>query len=611
MKRTLKTVATVALAGFVVASCSSLNKMKRLEKNIAYKVTPEMLEAKGGQVDLKIDATIPAKYFNKKVTLVATPVLKFQNGGEKAYEPKTFQGEKVQGNNEVVPYATEKTVNYSGTVPFEEGMRVSGLYVKFQGSKGKKSADYESRKIADGVIATATMVNNAPAIAIGADQFERITKEEQEAAIYYLINSAQIRTKEMSSKEIKAMEKFIKDAKAAEDMELKNIQIQSYASPDGPMSFNENLANNREGAADKFVKNNMKKNKVEEYKDLDFFKKYVVAEDWEGFKKAMEESNIRDKELILRVLAMYSDPEVREREIKNISSAYSVVAEQILPKLRRSKFVVNAERIGKSDEEIRNLAKSNPSALNVEELLYAATLFDNNGDKLAIYEAAMRQFPNDWRGFNDAGMILFETGKVAQAKADFEKANALSANNKTIKNNLGAVELINGNVKEAEVLFGAATGAGNEVNYNKGIVAIMKGDYKAAVDYFGKCNCVNAALANILAGNNNEAAKKLNEGKDDSALASYLKAVIAARNNDNSAVLSNLKTACSKDASMKKLAATDMEFAKLFDNADFQAIVQYKAADFISAAFFIFLFRTIFSFSLSLTYFSRLLFYIC
>ena len=251
--------------------------------------------------------------------------------------------------------------------------------------------------------------------------------------------------------------------------------------------------------------------------------------------------------------------------------------ERINPEDRRLQALIlcpTRELAIQVSEEIRNLAKSNPSALNVEELLYAATLFDNNGDKLAIYEAAMRQFPNDWRGFNDAGMILFETGKVAQAKADFEKANALSANNKTIKNNLGAVELINGNVKEAEVLFGAATGAGNEVNYNKGIVAIMKGDYKAAVDYFGKCNCVNAALANILAGNNNEAAKKLNEGKDDSALASYLKAVIAARNNDNSAVLSNLKTACSKDASMKKLAATDMEFAKLFDNADFQAIVK-------------------------------------
>ena len=178
MKRTFKTVATIALAGFVVASCSSLNKMKKMEKNIAYKVTPEMLEAKGGVVDLKIDATIPAKYFNKKVTLVATPVLKFQNGGEKAYESKTFQGEKVQGNNEIVPYATEKTVSYSGQVPFEEGMRVSGLYVKFVGTKGAKSADYESRKIADGVLATETMVNNQPAIVLGKDQFERITKEE-------------------------------------------------------------------------------------------------------------------------------------------------------------------------------------------------------------------------------------------------------------------------------------------------------------------------------------------------------------------------------------------------------------------------------------------------
>ena len=574
MKRTFKTVATIALAGFVVASCSSLNKMKKMEKNIAYKVTPEMLEAKGGVVDLKIDATIPAKYFNKKVTLVATPVLKFQNGGEKAYESKTFQGEKVQGNNEIVPYATEKTVSYSGQVPFEEGMRVSGLYVKFVGTKGAKSADYESRKIADGVLATETMVNNQPAIVLGKDQFERITKEEQEAAIYYLINSAQIRTKEMKSDEIKAMEKFLKDAKAAEDMELKNIQIQSYASPDGPMDLNDKLSNNLEGSDDKFVKNSMKKNKIDEYKNLDFFKKYVVAEDWEGFKKAMEESNIQDKELILRVLTMYSDPEVREREIKNISSAYSVVADQILPKLRRSKFIVNADRIGKSDEEIRSLAKSNPAALNVEELLYSATLFDNNGDKLAIYETAMRQFPNDWRGYNDAGMILFETGKVAQAKTNFEKANSLSANNKTIQNNMGAIALVDGNVKDAEVLFGAATGAGNEVNYNKGIVAIMKGNYKAAVDYFGNCNCANAALANLLAGNTSEAAKKLNAGQDNSALTDYLKAVIAARSNDTNAVIANLKAACAKDAGMKQIAATDMEFVKLFNNAEFNAIVK-------------------------------------
>ena len=361
MKRTLKTVATVALAGFVVASCSSLNKMKRLEKNIAYKVTPEMLEAKGGQVDLKIDATIPAKYFNKKVTLVATPVLKFQNGGEKAYDPKTFQGEKVQGNNEVVPYATEKTVNYSGTVPFEEGMRVSGLYVKFQGSKGKKSADYESRKIADGVIATATMVNNAPAIAIGADQFERITKEEQEAAIYYLINSAQIRTKEMSSKEIKAMEKFIKDAKAAEDMELKNIQIQSYASPDGPVKFNDELSKARSESGQEAI------SKALEGVDA----KYDIAaygEDWEGFKELVAASDIKDKDLILQVLAMTDNPVQRDQEIKNMTSVFEVLAEEILPQLRRTKLVADVDIEGRTDAEIQEAAANNIDVLSEEAL---------------------------------------------------------------------------------------------------------------------------------------------------------------------------------------------------------------------------------------------------
>ncbi len=574
MKRTLRTVAVLTVAGMVVSSCASLKKMKQMEENIVYKVTPEVLEAKGGMVDLKIDATIPQKYFIKKATLVATPVLKFTDGGEKAYEPKTFQGESVQGNNEVVPYAEGKTVSYNGTVAYEEGMRVSGLYVKFVGTKGASTIEYESRKIADGVIATATLVNNDPATTIGKDNFERITKETKEAAIFYLINSAEIRSKEMRSADIKAMEKYLKDVKATENMELKSIEVQSYASPDGPLKLNDKLANSRENAADKFVKNSMRKNKVDEYKNADFFKKYVVAEDWEGFKKAMEESNIRDKELILRVLSMHSDPDVREQEIKKIASVYSVVADQVLPKLRRSKFIVNVDRIGKSDEQLRELAKSNPAELNVEELLYAATLFEDNADQLAVYEAAKKQFPEDWRGFNDAGMVLFEMGKVNNAKADFQKADQLSANNKVVKNNLGAVALKNGNIKEAEVLFGAAAGAGDEVNYNKGIIAIMKGDYKTAVSLFGKCNCTNAALANLLAGNNSEAAKKLAANESACPMVPYLKAVVAARNNDANGVLSNLKAACAKDVKLKKMAATDMEFAKWFENSDFQAIVK-------------------------------------
>ncbi len=573
MKRTFRVVTILTLAGFVVVSCSPLNKMKKRAGEMKYTVTPEVLEEKGEMVDVKIDVNIPAKFFNKNVTVVATPVLKYQ-GGEKAFESKTLQGENVQGNNTVVPYETGKTIVYTGQVPYEDAMRISELVVKVQAAKGVRTVNFDPVKIADGIVATATLVNNDPAVVLGKDAFQRITPEQSEAAIYYLINSAQVRNNQMKSEEIKAMEQFLKDAKAAEDMNLKSVEIQSYASPDGTYDWNDKLANRREKSSDDFLKKNMKKNKIDEYKNLDFFKKYVVAEDWEGFKKAMEASNIRDKELILRVLSMHSDPEVREREIKNIAAAYSTIADQILPKLRRSKFVVNAERIGKSDEEIKTLAKSNPTELNVEELLYAATLFDNNADKLAVYETAMSQFPSDWRGFNDAGMVLFEMGKTAQAKADFEKANSLSSNNKVVKNNLGAVELKNGNIKEAEVLFGAATGVGNEVNYNKGIVAIMKGNYKEAVNYFGKCDCVNAALANLLAGNTSTALKKLNDGKDNSALASYLKAVIGARNNDASMVFANLREACAKDSAMKKLAETDIEFAKYFANPDFKAIVQ-------------------------------------
>ena len=573
MKKTLGFIAVVALSGLITVSCSSLKKMKKRAGEITYSVTPETLVAKGGMVDLKIDVTFPAKYFNKKVAIEATPVLRFK-GGEKAYEMKAIQGEKVQGNAEVIPYETGKTVSYMSRIPYEDAMRLSDLEIDITGSKGAKTAKFDPRKIGDGVIATETLVVNAPATSVGEDKFQRIIKQQEEAAIYYLINSANIRSKEMTSEEMKKLEAYIKEAATKENMNLNGIDVRSYASPDGAYDFNEKLANQREKNSSAFLKKQMKKGKVEQYKDENFFKDFVVAEDWDGFKKAMEESNIQDKELILRVLSMHSDPEVREREIRNIASAFAVVADQILPKLRRSLFVVNTELIGKSDDELKALAKSNPSDLNVEELLYSATLFDNNNDKLAIYEACMRQFPNDWRGFNDAGMIQFEMGNIAAAQANFNKANSMSANNPVVQNNLGAVALKNGDLKQAEVYFGAATGAGQEVNYNKGIVAIKSGDYAAAVNYFGQCNCVNAALANVLAGNNNEALKKLNAENKECPMSYYLKAVIGARTNDATAVIENLKKACSLDASFKQLAATDMEFVKFFENNDFVTITK-------------------------------------
>jgi Flp pilus assembly protein TadD len=574
MKRSkVISLASLLLSVAVLTSCAGLSKMKKEASNIKYQVTPEVLEAHADMVDVKITVNIPAKYFNKNVVLVATPVLKFESG-EKAFASRTLQGEKVQGNNEVVPYETGKTINYTGRIPYEQAMRISDLEVRMVGSKGEKSQEFDPYKVADGVIATATLVQNAPRNIVGKDAFQRIIAESKDADLHYLINSANVRWSEMKAEDIAALKAYLDAAKKDENKEYKGVEVSAYASPDGKEDFNEKLATKREATSSSYIKKEMKKAKIGEYAADEFFKSNVTPEDWAGFQELMKASNIQDKELILRVLSMYSDPEVREKEIKNISAAFDEVKKEVLPKLRRAKFTVNVDLIGKTDEELKSLATSNPAELNVEELLYSATLFSSADDKLAIYESAKKQFANDWRGYNDAGMILFGMNKVDEAKTNFVKADELSANNPVVKNNLGAVELVNGNVSEAEVLFGAATGAGNEVNYNLGIVAVKKADYDTAVKQFGECTAVNAALANILVGKYNVALDKLNANTSDVAMVYYLKAIVGARTDNNNLIFTNLETAVSKDASVKTSAKTDMEFAKVFEDAKFKAIVE-------------------------------------
>ena len=568
MKRTLKTVATVALAGFVVASCSSLNKMKRLEKNIAYKVTPEMLEAKGGQVDLKIDATIPAKYFNKKVTLVATPVLKFQNGGEKAYDPKTFQGEKVQGNNEVVPYATEKTVNYSGTVPFEEGMRVSGLYVKFQGSKGKKSADYESRKIADGVISTSELVENtlqSANPANGDDAFQRIIKEKHDANIMFLIQQANVRASEL--KTAKEFGKEVKNIDEAENKKISNIEISAYASPDGGVGLNTTLAENRQDNTAKIINRDLKKAKINAAVDTKY-----TAQDWEGFQELVSKSNIQDKELILRVLSMYQDPEQREQEIKNISSVYKTLADEILPQLRRSRLTLNYEIIGKSDEEIANLADSDAKQLNIEELLYATTLTKDAAKQEAIFTKATQIYPNDFRAYNNLGKLAYQAGDLDKAESYFKKA--LSIKDAPEANmNLGLIALTKGDRTAAESYLSKASGS-KELNEALGNLYVAQGQYDKAVSSFGDTKTNSAALAQILAKDYNKAKNTLAAIERPDAYTDYLMAVLGARTNNTSMVTSSLKNAIAKEPALAKKAASDLEFAKYFTNTDFMNIIK-------------------------------------
>ncbi|MDR0544514.1 MAG: hypothetical protein LBG30_04105 [Odoribacteraceae bacterium] len=545
--------------------------MKKRANDITYAVTPEVLAEKGGAVDVKIDVTFPQKYFNKGTRVEATPVLRF-NGGEKSFEMKALQGEKVIGNMEVIPYSEGKTITYTGQVSYEEAMRLSDLEIDLVGHKGSASLAFGPRKIGEGIIATATLLENKPLPLLGTDEFQRVTRLQKEAAIYYLINSAEIRDRQMTSDEIKGLETFIKEALLSENAALGSIDVKSYASPDGPLGLNEKLAGNRESGSTAFLKRQLKAKKILPNVPASLLNQQVVPEDWEGFREAMESSNIRDKELILRVLSMYSDPEVREREIKNIASTFAAVAEQVLPKLRRSLFVVNVEQTGKSDAELKALAQTNPDDLNAEELLYAATLFEEQGDKLTIYRLVARLHPNDWRGHNDVGAILFEGGEIVEAKANFNRAASLSPNNKVIQNNLGAVALKEGNTRQAAVYLGNATGAGAEVDYNKGVMAIIDGHYSAAVRYLGSYNNVNAALANILAGNYNEAAKKLNT--DNSALGFYLKAVIGARLDNAQTAMENLKKATALKPSYKMLAATDMEFARYFGRPEFAAIIK-------------------------------------
>ena len=578
-----KPLAFIALAALVLSSCSGLQKMKKNADQINFKVTPEILETHGGDVDVAIDGRFPAKYFNKKVTLVATPVLDYANG-ETAFEPVTLQGEKIDANNKVISYTSGGSFAYKDAVEFSDDMRSSDLEIRITASKGNKSVDFDPIKVADGVIATSTMVVNFPTPIIGVqreknttgiydpniDPFQRIVPDEYTADIHYLINSSALRNSELKSEDVQKLQEYTKDAYDAERKEIKGIEVSAYASPDGTLELNTNLSEKREGSSSKYLADQLKKAEVEAELKTKF-----TPEDWDGFKELMEQSNIQDKELILRVLSMYTDPEVREREIKNLAQAFTNVADEILPQLRRAKITTSIDLIGKTDEEIAALADSDPASLNPAELLYAATLTTDQNKQLAIYNSFIKVYPQDWRGSNNAGMVLAQQGKYADAKPFFEKAEGLNNSEPIIKNNLGTVALAEGDLDKAEALFGAASGAGSEVNYNLGIVALKKGDYNKAVTLMGNSDSPNAGLAKILAGDNNAALKSLeNCTWENCYIKEYLKGVVGARTAKENLMYESLETAVGMNADLKAKIATDMEFAKYFNEDRFKEIIK-------------------------------------
>ena len=571
MKRVTVNLLVFLLAVFVLSSCGGLNKMKKDANLVKYEVTPKVLEAHAGEVSIAVKGTYPPKYFNKKAILELTPVIKYP-GGETALNKITLQGENVKDNFQVIKL-DGGSFNYADKTAYKEDMRVSEFEVRIKATVGNKTQEFEPYKLADGVVSTSQLIQAGPRALMMKDNFKRIIPDTKGAQILYLINRAEVRPAELLKDEIIALQNFIEEAAQNERIQLKEAGIQAYASPDGPIDLNEKLSENRKQSANKVLSDKMMSAKVEEAAAENFYNMKSLGEDWDGFRKKMEASEISDKELILRVLSMYSDPVVREREIKNISAAYTEIAENVLPQLRRSVLEINYEKIGYSDDEILDLWVNDKDVLNLEELLYGATLTNDIELKLAMYQKAADKYPNCLRAHNNIGFVFMRMRKFDEAQSAFETARKLQDNDFT-KNNLGAVELAKGNLEKAEEFFTSVSKSSDETNYNLGIIHMLKGDYGKAIGFFGAGCSVNGGLARLLNKQEDDAYRTLNCIEDPDAMAYYLKAIIGARKQDNTILFDNLRTAVGMDASLKQSAKTDLEFAKYFADSTFRSIVE-------------------------------------
>lgn len=555
----------LVMAAILMALASCSGKLKPLSAQYI-QADPQPLEVVGGQVPVTISIAYPAKWFKKNATLTITPVLRYP-GGETWGTAYTFQGEKVRANNQVIPYGTGGNVTMKSSFKYKPEMKRSELYLTFDVKIGNKSSRLPDIKIADGVIATSALANAATANpAVGADKFQRIIKEAYDANILFLIQQAELRSNELSKGELKDWKDRVKQANDAANQNV-SVEVSAYASPDGGLSLNESLAERREANTTRYLKGELNKRKI----DVPVGAHYT-AQDWEGFKELVSKSNLQDKDLVLRVLSMYSDPEQREREIKNISTVFRSLADEILPKLRRSRLTANIEIIGKSDEEISRLAQSNPKALNVEELLYAATLATNDVDREAIYIKASELFPNDCRTWNNIGMQRYYAGDLRKAEELFNKSNSVQQNS-AANINLGLLALTRGERDKAQQLIGGASDVA-ELGEALGMLYLEQGDYAKAVSSFGAAKTNNAALAQILTKDYSKASQTLNAVTRPDATTDYLKAIVSARTNDAAGVISHLKAAISKKKSLAREAANDLEFAKYAKDAAFTSLVR-------------------------------------
>lgn len=544
-----------------------------LLKDIEYTVTPNPLEMHCDSVEVNITATIPEKGMHKKAVAEITPVF-----GDQELKKVVYQGEKAAGNGKVIPYKAGGRISYTDKVAYKDAFENAELHVKIHATKGKKEKDYNTEEpIAHGTIITPALVQCDAKVIHAKDQFVRVTQHDQFAQINYEKNKSNVRYTELKDSDMVAMDEFIGEAVANDRIDIKNVQIDAWASPEGELSFNSELAEERANTAMAQMQKYAKGKEWEAGTAEDTYSKSPKGEDWDGFKREMEKSDIEDKELILRILSQY-EGEKREEEIRNLSQTYKVIEKKILPQLRRSEITVNYDLTGKTDEELLELSKSKPDSLTIEEILFTATLVNDLGEKLRIYKEAQKNYGDDWRSHNNVGYILFLQGDVDGAMANFEKAAEIDENG-TVKNNLAASHMCKTGVcgpdkEKALALLEEASGAGSEVDYNMGSIFICNCRYAEAAEKMGSSNSFNKALAQVLNGDTSGALTTIDESEDkETAMGYYLKAIIGARTNNQDMLINNLKSAIGKDASLKAKAAKDMEFHKWMENEAFKAVV--------------------------------------
>ncbi len=575
--KTLRNLTLAVGATALLVGCNGLGKMVKKQKTFTYDVKPNPLEMHGDSVVFTVSGKYPAKVFAKKATVTVTPVVKY-SGGEKAMKPVILVGEKATGSGQKISYTTGGTFSYTTEkFAYEPGMKVAKVELRAQGAVKKKTKDFTPVEVADGTIITPLLVRNDEKGIYAKDAFVKSTPANQTANIYYLINKSDVRAAELKSDEMKNLQSFINTNINSQWYEFKDINVSAYASPDGELSLNENLAKDRAKSGSKALMGEFKKNKNKDQvfgKEEANYKTQTTAEDWDGFQTLMQASTIADKDLILRVLTMYKDGDQREKEIKNLSKTYTEVAEKILPKLRRSVLTVNVDKKSRTDEMITKLATTYPDSLSVEELLYAANMTNDLNTKVQIYQAAEKKYASDWRTSNNLGVALLMQNKVTEAGDAFTRAEKTASGNAIVMNHLGIIAAKAGDRKKAMEYYDKAGSAGKEVNYNKGILNVRDGKYSDAVSNFGDYKGFNKALAELLNGNGGAVATTIDGSTEkDMAMSFYLKAVAAARANNTAEVTNNLKKAIEKDGSLKAAAKDDAEFIKSRTNADFIALV--------------------------------------